>query len=184
VAARIYSLAYKAVQAAPGAVGAEAQRQRNDALNALAKEIVKPDPAGVSSFQQLPANGLAYDDVLRQLELLAARDASAVGNQRCSGCVYWGNEAHSQFLASAQATFLLANPLHQDVFPSMGKFEKEIVRMTKVMLGAQPDDDVCGAVTSGTMVPFFLCCVFFVCQCHSTTFLVELIIYYCMFVEW
>lgn len=161
VSKKFYELAYKAVQAAPGAVGAEAQKQRKEALESLAKEICKPDPDGVQSFDAVPANGLDYEVVLAQLEKLKARDESMQGNQLCSGCIYWGNKDHSAFLAKAQEIFLLANPLHPDVFPSMGKFEKEVVRMTKVMLGAKADDEVCGAVTSGTICYFFFKNFFF-----------------------
>ena len=47
----------------------------------------------------------------------------------------------------AYSMFSLSNPLHPDLFPSIRKFEAEVIRMTANMLHG--DSKVCGAITSG-----------------------------------
>ena len=49
---------------------------------------------------------------------------------------------------SALAIFASTNPLHPEVFPSIRKFESEIIAMTLNLL-ANGVDGACGAVTSG-----------------------------------
>ena len=47
----------------------------------------------------------------------------------------------------AYSLFSISNPLHPDLFPSIRKYESEVVKMTGKML--RGDDNVCGALTSG-----------------------------------
>jgi sphinganine-1-phosphate aldolase len=68
-----------------------------------------------------------------------------------SGAVYHGDDEHVAFLTRVYATFSQTNPLHADLWPSVVKYEAEIVAMTADMLGAKWVDDgpVCGVVSSG-----------------------------------
>lgn len=48
--------------------------------------------------------------------------------------------------------FSHSNPLHADIFPSVVRFENEVVAMTASLLGSQSDQsggEVCGNMTSG-----------------------------------
>ena len=67
------------------------------------------------------------------------------------GSVYHGDPGHIAFLNEAYAVSSQANPLHADLWPSVVKFEAEIVAMTADMLGGGPDGvgTVCGSVSSG-----------------------------------
>jgi hypothetical protein len=146
-----FKLAIKAASNTPG-ISDIAARQRKEAADIVSSEILKPDPPGVSRFERIPDRGMTREEILRQLEVLCARDEAAHKDVKHSGCIYWGDHEHSRFLARVQELFLLTNPLHPDTFPAIGKFERELIKMTKCMLGAQPDDSVCGAVTSGEAV--------------------------------
>ena len=65
--------------------------------------------------------------------------------------MYHGDPDHIAFLNEAYAINSQANPLHADLWPSVVKFEAEIVAMTADMVGGGPDgvDTVCGSVSSG-----------------------------------
>ena len=149
---RLFALLYDAASKAPGALGAEAAKQRAAASELVAAELLKSDPQGVISCVQIPERGVARAELLRQIQVLAERDATALGDAKLSGAIYWGDREHTEFLGQVQALFLLANPLHPELFPAVGKFERETIAMTKCMLGAKPDDGVCGIVTSGKPV--------------------------------
>ena len=42
------------------------------------------------------------------------------------------------------------NPLHSDMFPSVTKYEAEIISMVSAILGArETKDEICGSVSSG-----------------------------------
>src|SRR5205085_3291072 len=54
-----------------------------------------------------------------------------------------------EFMNRVYAVSSQTNPLHSDVWPSITKYESEIVSMTAAMLGAEAAPGVCGVVTSG-----------------------------------
>jgi glutamate/tyrosine decarboxylase-like PLP-dependent enzyme len=70
--------------------------------------------------------------------------------------VYHGADDHVEFLTKVYAINSQSNPLHADLWPSVSKFESEIVSMTANMLGAgqsgaEPGtpEEICGVVSSG-----------------------------------
>ena len=76
---------------------------------------------------------------------------------KVSGGVYHGGEAHLALMNDVYAAFDVANSLHPDVWPSVMKFEAEVIAMTaNLMNGGFLDGsvapiarDVCGCMTSG-----------------------------------
>ncbi|MBW2632762.1 MAG: aminotransferase class V-fold PLP-dependent enzyme, partial [Deltaproteobacteria bacterium] len=63
---------------------------------------------------------------------------------------------HIDFLNEVYALTSQTNPLHTDVWPSITKFEAEVISMTANMMSAEKvndvedaDDEVCGALSSG-----------------------------------
>jgi sphinganine-1-phosphate aldolase len=122
--------------------------------NALMSEIeasLKPYRGTVAGYSVLPDKGRPRGEILRLMRDLRKREESKWKNGRVSGAVYNGDEAHIDFLNEAYAINSQANPLHIDVWPSITKFESEIVAMTASMLGAGSPgaEHVCGSVTSG-----------------------------------
>jgi glutamate/tyrosine decarboxylase-like PLP-dependent enzyme len=65
-----------------------------------------------------------------------------------SGAVYHGDAEHIDFLNQVYAINSQSNPLHAEVWPSITKFEAEIVAMTADMLGGA-GQDVHGTLSSG-----------------------------------
>jgi sphinganine-1-phosphate aldolase len=118
-------------------------------------DAVKPYRGTVPAFARLPRVGRAREEILREMEELADREAARWRDGFVSGAVYHGDQEHIAFLDRVYALNSQANPLHSDVWPSITKYEAEVVAMTASMLGADPaaprrsSDEVVGAVTSG-----------------------------------
>jgi glutamate/tyrosine decarboxylase-like PLP-dependent enzyme len=127
-------------------------------LKTLASSI-RPYKGETVTHRALPATGHPREQVLADMKKLQAREHKA-DEGYVSGAVYHGGAEHSAFLAEVYAAHLHGNPLHSDVWPSLTKYEAEIIQMTATMLGADPEDRsdarICGAVTSGGSESIFL----------------------------
>jgi sphinganine-1-phosphate aldolase len=122
-----------------------------DPMAELAQQL-KPYRGKLPSFPELPAHGLARDDVLGLVDRLAAAEEDRWRDGFASGAVYHGDRGHVAFLSRIYAAQSQSNPLHPDLWPSASKFEAEIVAMTAAMLGgshATADAPVVGTVNSG-----------------------------------
>ncbi|HEX6275862.1 MAG TPA: aminotransferase class V-fold PLP-dependent enzyme [Polyangiaceae bacterium] len=113
-----------------------------------------PQTDEIPRFDGLPAEGLGPEMTLELVERLAAREAPRWQDGYVSGAVYHGDPGHVEFMNRVYALASQTNPLHVDVWPSIAKFEAEIVHMTARMLGAPQKasletERVVGTVTSG-----------------------------------
>jgi sphinganine-1-phosphate aldolase len=99
------------------------------------------------TFERLPETGRPREEVLAELEAMAAAERSQWQDGQASGAVYHGDPEHVEFLTRVCALHSQSNPLHVDLWPSATKFEAEIVAMTARMLGG--GEDVGGVVSSG-----------------------------------
>ncbi|BBN18288.1 sphinganine-1-phosphate aldolase [Marchantia polymorpha subsp. ruderalis] len=101
---------------------------------------------------ELPSAGLGTQ-VIEQLKAEKSRDKKWQG--KCSGAVYIGGsetEGHFSLVNEAYCLFAHTNPLHPDVFPSVSRFEAEVVAMTSALFGSKHSasgGQVCGNMTSG-----------------------------------
>jgi len=127
----------------------------DDFLTSLVAQL-KPYRGDFPAFTELPAQGLARDEVLDLLSRIAGREQRRWEEGYASGAVYHGDPDHIRFTTRAYALHSQSNPLHADLWPGTTKFEAEIVAMTARMLGAtaadlaaEPEHEVCGTVTSG-----------------------------------
>ncbi|MBW2717209.1 MAG: aspartate aminotransferase family protein [Deltaproteobacteria bacterium] len=111
----------------------------------------KPYAGEVESYAALPSDGKARTEILAEIRELDRRETGRWKDGYVSGAVYHGDPEHIAFLNEAYAIASQTNPLHSDLWPSIAKYEAEIVSMTANMLGAQRavDAQVCGAVSSG-----------------------------------
>jgi len=131
------------------------EKEYGSALADLEKSI-KPYREDFETFSRLPEVGLARDDILEQMAELKAREESRWKDGFVSGAVYHGDDDHTGFLSKVYAVNSQSNPLHSDIWPSIAKYEAEVVSMTAALLGAEeagecsaPEDRICGAVSSG-----------------------------------
>lgn len=101
---------------------------------------------------ELPNIGLGKG-VVGKLEEARCKDVDWKG--KCSGTVYIGgsqSEDHFSLTNEAYSMFSHTNPLHQDVFRSVARFEAEVVAMTAAFLGSKEKEsggEICGNMTSG-----------------------------------
>ena len=116
------------------------------------RDSAKPYRDRLPRHRRLPEQGLPRPDVLAEIDALQDEESSRWRDGYVSGAVYHGDHEHIDFLNQVYARCSQANPLHADLWPSVVKYEAEIVAMTGHMLGSAhvgEDDEVCGAVSSG-----------------------------------
>jgi sphinganine-1-phosphate aldolase len=120
-----------------------------DPMAELAAQL-KPYRGEFPSFGVLPPQGRSRGDVTALIERLAAAEERRWRDGYASGAVYHGDPGHVAFLNQVYAAQSQSNPLHPDLWPSVTKFEAEIVSMTAHMLGAgDASEPVAGTVSSG-----------------------------------
>jgi len=94
----------------------------------------------------LPQSGRSRDEVLDTMR--AVRDHDIQWQRgRVFGLVYHISEEIDELLKEAFTMFFSENGLNPTAFPSLRKFESEVVAMTASLLGG--DSDVCGNMTTG-----------------------------------
>jgi sphinganine-1-phosphate aldolase len=107
------------------------------------------------AFTSIPAQGRDPQAVYGELKEIAEEEDKKWETGLVSGTMYHGGKEHYDFLNRVFSLFSYVNLIQRDICPSGTKFESEIISMTANMLhgGAakerNPDDDVCGTVTSG-----------------------------------
>lgn len=151
---RVLSLLEPGLKAIP-AVNRRIEAQY-ETLMAEVESSLKPYRDTFATYTRLPAHGRDRDDILSEMQALKEREESRWRDGFVSGAVYHGQEEHIRFLNQVYALHSQSNPLHADLWPSLTKFEAEIVAMTANMLGAgqtRPgygvDEEICGTVSSG-----------------------------------
>lgn len=121
-------------------------REQLETIAAMLEPDLKPYRDRYPTQGRLPEHGRDRSDVLDELERLAAEERPRWEDGYASGAVYHGGREHIDFLNRVYALYSQGNPLHADLWPSISKFEAEIVAMTSGMLHGEPGY---GTVTSG-----------------------------------
>lgn len=134
-------------------VGDMVRNEKRKVSSSLRASVAEHRPTELR-FDELPRAGLAQDAILKQLTEFATREAPMWRDGRVSGGVYHGDQKHLDFLNQVYALYSQANPLHADIWPSVARFEADIVNYTAKLLGGDPkaSDDaqaVCGTLSSG-----------------------------------
>ncbi len=99
---------------------------------------LRPYAGSLPSLTALPGEGRDRAEVLAFIESLAERERPRWQSGYASGSVYHGDPAHIEFLNRVYAAQSQSNPLHGDLWPSIAKFEAEIIAMTARMLNGRP----------------------------------------------
>lgn len=94
----------------------------------------------------LPENGLPRQDVLATMQTARDQDTRWKDGRTFSLVFYPGEELLG-LLKEAYTMFFSENGLNPGAFPSLKKFESEVVAMTASLLGG--DDEIAGNMTSG-----------------------------------
>lgn len=138
----------KRMKAIP-AVARTIEKQYDGMLVDLEKSL-KPYRGKFEEFPLLPAAGKSREEVLKLMAEMADLEKDRWKDGYVSGAVYHGDKEHIEFQNKVYEMYSQTNPLHSDLWPSVTKYEAEIVSMTANMLGAKgTTDKIVGAVSSG-----------------------------------
>jgi sphinganine-1-phosphate aldolase len=131
----------------------EMVRQEKRKVSASLREDVRKHRPQELRFTELPKEGFSTQVLLEQLEKFCVAESPMWREGRVSGGVYHGDQEHLDFLNKVYALYSQANPLHADVWPSVARFEADIVNYSARLFGGDPNADdaqiVCGTLSSG-----------------------------------
>jgi len=97
-------------------------------------------------MQEIPPQGREYEEILAEMESLRKQDA-AWHEGRIFSLVFHRSDAHTEFLKKAHGLFFEGNGLNPLAFPSLKRFEHEVVQMSAWLFHGTPQ--TCGTMTSG-----------------------------------
>jgi len=133
-------------------VGGMVREEKRKVAEGLRESVRKHRPTELA-FDALPKKGHSTDELLSTLKELSSREAPMWRDGRVSGGVYHGDAKHLDFLNQVYALYSQANPLHADVWPSVARFETDIVNFASRLMGGNPkasdEDAVVGTLSSG-----------------------------------
>jgi glutamate/tyrosine decarboxylase-like PLP-dependent enzyme len=117
-----------------------------------AETTLRPYKGEFPTFSQIPEIGRSKESIIAEMEAMHELEVSRWEDGFVSGAVYHGDQEHIDFLNRVYAFNSQSNPLHFDIWPSVTKFEAEIVSMTANMLAppaVTSKDGIRGTVSSG-----------------------------------
>lgn len=120
------------------------------AVEAALGSSLKPYDERFEEHTRIPQHGIPRPDLLDQVRAMSAVERPTWQDGYASGAVYHGEQEHIDFLAEVYKLTSQANPLHPDLWPSVTKYEAEVIAMTATMLGAEhASEPVAGVIASG-----------------------------------
>ncbi|KAJ1410668.1 pyridoxal phosphate-dependent transferase [Ochromonadaceae sp. CCMP2298] len=96
----------------------------------------------------LPKVGLEASAILDLMKGATKEENVKWETGRVSGAVYHGQHKHIELLNAAFGQYSISNPLHPDIWPSVMKFDAEVIAMTADLVNGGVSS-VCGSSTSG-----------------------------------
>ncbi|KAI4112372.1 MAG: hypothetical protein LQ345_006469 [Seirophora villosa] len=134
-------------------------RVQSDVAEAVAKLQLKlvPQGPGISRYLTLPKEGWTEEQVRAELQQLGDMNHTRWEDGRVSGAVYHGGEELVKVQSEAFERFMVANPIHPDVFPGVRKMEAEIVAMVLALFNAP--SGAAGVATSGGTESILMACL-------------------------
>lgn len=118
----------------------------NSILSELQKNL-KPYDSARENYTAIPEKGVGENLLLKTLSKYSKRENVAWEQGKVSGAVYFGDEPLLSFYEKLYHMVSQTNALHPDIWPSLPKFEREIVSMASSLM--KGDEGVRGAVSSG-----------------------------------
>lgn len=118
---------FKAVRALPSADQMIA-KEKEKMIQQLEKSL--HGHLDMAKMLTIPAEGMANDQIIDMMKMMKEREDPKWKSGRVSGGIYIGDDKHIELVNQAYSLFTVSNPLHPDVWPSVRKFESEIIRMT------------------------------------------------------
>ncbi|KAL9627986.1 MAG: hypothetical protein Q9204_006196, partial [Flavoplaca sp. TL-2023a] len=148
-------LSYAIFLRLPG-VRSQVKTQVAETIQKLELKLVPQGP-GISRFLTLPKEPWTDQQVRGELEKLGDMKHTRWEDGRVSGAVYHGEDTLIKVQVEAFQRFMVANPIHPDVFPGVRKMEAEIVAMVLTLFNAPPG--AAGVTTSGGTESILMACL-------------------------
>lgn len=93
----------------------------------------------------VPEKGRPYEEILAELEVFG-KDDPLYKDGKTWSLVYYLDQEYTDFLVQAYSQYFSANGLNPNVFKSLKRLEKEILKFTAELLHV--DENACGILTS------------------------------------
>ena len=106
----------------------------NEIVRSL-EETLKPYNDTYHVYTSLPSKGRDRDEILKEMQEMNEKEEELWSEGYVSGTVYYSDPEQIAFANKVYELFSQTNPLHPDVWPSMAKFESEIISMTADLMG-------------------------------------------------
>eukprot|EP00164_Ancoracysta_twista_P005606 GFYU01007687.1.p1 GENE.GFYU01007687.1~~GFYU01007687.1.p1 ORF type:complete len:518 (-),score=170.19 GFYU01007687.1:304-1857(-) len=132
----------KVVPGAAALVDKEIEKEVDNAVKMMFKE-----DGNVKIRNEIPSSGVKRGDLIKELQHLKTKDADASEGKTFAYVYDVNMDGHEETVMEANTMFLNENALNPTVFPSLKKFEAEVVSMSASMLGG--GRNVVGSMTSG-----------------------------------
>lgn len=113
----------------------------------MVESLVHPSK-NLDRFEALPAKGLSYNEIIKQVNEHNSIETIDWRKGRISGTVYNANEELTKLVTAVWGKTAWSNPLHPDVFLGVRKMDAEVVSMVRDMYHGSREE-ACGTTTSG-----------------------------------
>jgi sphinganine-1-phosphate aldolase len=132
-------------------------RKERDSMEAgLRKSLKECDHLkGAVKYYKLPTKGRSTESIISEMESYVEKEDFVWKEGFVSGAVYHGEANHLACQNEALTLYSLSNPLHPELWPSLRKYEAEIISMTASFLNGG-DENVVGSITSGGTESIFM----------------------------
>eukprot|EP01038_Epipyxis_sp_PR26KG_P010999 gene10999-14773_t len=124
------------------------QKEKSKMEGELEKDLKAVSRKIGTNNYSLPVKGSSPETVIQLMQQASGKDDSIWENGKVSGVVYHGQRDHQVALNNAFNLYSLSNPLHPDIWPSVMKYDSEIIAMTASLVNGGLDT-VCGSTSSG-----------------------------------
>jgi sphinganine-1-phosphate aldolase len=126
----------------------EIMKEHKKTADSLEKELKVMSRSIGEPNRQLPEQGWSKEDVLNLMKECTKTEDVIWTKGQLSGAIYHGGTDHQKFLNECFSMYSLANPLHSDIWPSIMKFDAEVIAMTASLVNGGLNT-VCGCSSSG-----------------------------------
>lgn len=140
---------------APG-IRTQVQKQVQEAVSKIENKLVLQGP-GISRYLTLPKEGWTSDQVRLELDRLGELRHTRWEDGLVSGAVYHGGHDLIKLQSEVFERFIVANPIHPDIFPGVRKMEAEVVAMVLAMFNAPTG--AAGVTTGGGTESILMACL-------------------------
>lgn len=136
-------------------IRAQIQKEHKKVESELERDLKPKSRALGEQNKELPKKGWSRDEVLTMMKSCTKSEDEIWTKGHLSGAIYHGGVDHQKFLNECFGLYSLSNPLHADIWPSIMKFDAEIIAMTASLVSGGVES-ICGCTSSVKLFQLFL----------------------------